>query len=48
MDININGENLNHLSFADDIVLISDSLEKTDTLFVRLMSASYKIGRNID
>lgn len=26
--ININGENLNHLQFADDIVLISDRLEK--------------------
>jgi len=36
----INGENLNHLRFADDIVLISDNLEKTETLHVRLTSAS--------
>jgi len=28
MGINVNGENLNHLCFADDIVLISDSIEK--------------------
>jgi len=44
MDININRENLNNLCFTDDIVLISDNLEKSETLLVRLTSASYKIG----
>jgi len=28
LGVNINGEDLNHLRFADDIVLISDSVDK--------------------
>jgi len=48
MDININGENLNHLCLADDIMLISDNLKKAETLLVRLTSASFKVELKID
>lgn len=48
MGININGENFSHLRFADDIVLISDSLDKAEKLLMRLTSASHKVGLKIN
>lgn len=35
MGIIVNGENLNHLRFADDIVLISDSIDNARTTLER-------------
>lgn len=48
MGININGENLNHLRFADDIVLISDGLDKAQEMLTRLTCASRGVGLKIN
>jgi len=48
MGINVNEENLNHVCFVDNIMFISGNLEKAEILFVKLMSASYKIGLKIN
>ena len=37
--ININGEKLNHLRFADDIVLTSDNLDDVETMLQELAAA---------
>ena len=45
--ININSENL-ELQFADDIVLISHSLDEADSMLPLLISASHKVGLKIN
>ncbi|CAG4942460.1 unnamed protein product [Parnassius apollo] len=42
--ININGEYITHLRFADDIVLMAESLEDLSTMLNDLNSASQRIG----
>lgn len=42
--ININGEFLNHLRFADDIVLMAASIEEIETMLLELNEESQKIG----
>ncbi|RVE40503.1 hypothetical protein evm_014848 [Chilo suppressalis] len=42
--ININGEYLSHLRFADDVVLMAETLEDLNTMLEDLSSASQKVG----
>ncbi|CAG5056668.1 unnamed protein product [Parnassius apollo] len=42
--ININGEYITHLRFADDIVLMAESLKDLSTMLNDLDSASQRIG----
>ncbi|CAK1577928.1 unnamed protein product [Parnassius mnemosyne] len=42
--ININGEYITHLRFADDIVLMAESLEDLSTMLNDLNSVSQRIG----
>jgi hypothetical protein len=44
LGVNITGQNLNHLRFADDIVLIAPSLEETKLMLTDLNSESRKVG----
>ena len=44
MGVNINGERFNHLRFADDIIIISESLEEMETMLRELAEASEKSG----
>lgn len=46
--LNINGENLTHLRFADDIVLISDRLDHAMNMLQQINSASHKVGLKIN
>lgn len=48
LGININGENLTHLRFADDIVLIADRLDYAVTMLQKLNSASHAVGLKIN
>lgn len=48
MGININGEMLSHLRFADDFVMTSDSLDKAVEALSRLASASQQVGLKIN
>lgn len=48
MGININGEMLSHLRFADDFVMISDGLDKAADALSRLASASRQVGLKIN
>ena len=48
MEININGEDLNHLRFADDIVVISDCINKARKMLERLHQISGRIGLKIN
>ena len=48
LGINIDGKDLNHLRFADDIVLISDCLGKAEEMRLKLTSASHKVGLKIN
>lgn len=48
LGINIDGENLNHLRFADDIVLISDRLDKAMRMLESLQTASRRVGLKIN
>ncbi|XP_029658895.1 uncharacterized protein LOC115232884 [Formica exsecta] len=48
LGINVDGENLNHLRFADDIVLITDCLGKAGEMLLKLTSASHKVGLKIN
>jgi len=41
--INVNGEKLTHLRFADDIVLISDQLDEANEVVSELSAASQKV-----
>ena len=47
MGININEEDLNHLRFADDIVIISDCINKARKMLERLHQISGRIGPNL-
>lgn len=42
--ININGKDLNNLRFADDVVLISESVEVIETMLNDLQQQSLKRG----
>ena len=42
--ININGEYLTHLRFADDIVLMAETLEDLNTMLEDLSNASQRVG----
>lgn len=42
--LNINGEKLNHLRFADDLVLFSDCPKKLENMIQRLSDESAKVG----
>lgn len=42
--MNINGRFLNHLRFADDIVLIAPNLEQLEMMLLQLNAESQKIG----
>jgi len=44
----VNGEKLNHLRFADDIVLISDQLDEANEVVSELSAASQKVGLKIN
>lgn len=46
--ININGEKLSHLRFADDLVLVADGFGKAKDMLMELESASRKVGLNIN
>ncbi|KAH1021435.1 hypothetical protein HUJ04_010951 [Dendroctonus ponderosae] len=46
--ININGENLTHLRFADDIVLITHRINHARTMLQQLNAASQNIGLRIN
>lgn len=48
MGININGEKLNHLRFADDIVVITDRVDEAREMLRRLQNASRTVGLNIN
>lgn len=48
LGININGENLNHLRFADDIVLISDCVNKAQEMLQKLNATSEQMGLKIN
>lgn len=48
MGVNINGEKLNHLRFADDIVLIADSIGDATLMLEGLCLASKKVGLKIN
>lgn len=48
LGLNINGENLCHLRFADDIVLITDCINKATKMLGRLNVASQNIGLRIN
>lgn len=48
MGINIDGENLSHLCFADDIVLITDDTAKAQTMLQNLQTAAEKVGLEIN
>jgi hypothetical protein len=42
--VNINGQYLNHLRFADDIVLIAPNLEQIELMLIELNEGSRKVG----
>ena len=46
--ININGERLNHLRFADDIILIAEDGHKLEEMLNDLSTASNKVGLKIN
>lgn len=46
--ININGRQLNHLRFADDLVLISDNAKTLQTMLQQLTEASKMVGLTIN
>lgn len=48
LGINVNGKNLNHLRFADDIVLITNCLGKAEEMLLKLTLASHKVGLKIN
>ena len=48
LGVNINGEDLNHLRFADDVVLISDRIDKATQMLHDLEKASKKAGLKIN
>lgn len=48
MGINIDGEHLNHLRFADDIVLIADSLEDSRRMLQELHTSCHHVGLKIN
>lgn len=48
LGVNINGERLNHLRFADDIVLIADRLDDVISMLRNLNEESRKVGLKIN
>ncbi|XP_030755289.1 uncharacterized protein LOC115881780 [Sitophilus oryzae] len=46
--INIDGERLTHLRFADDIVLVSDNIGDSKQMLEELVQASLKVGLRIN
>ncbi|KAK4876845.1 hypothetical protein RN001_009351 [Aquatica leii] len=46
--ININGELLNHLRFADDLVLITDKIDEANKMLQELKAASKEVGLDIN
>lgn len=46
--VRIDGEQLHHLRFADDIVLIADNLEDAKNMLIDLKNASKKVGLQIN
>ncbi|XP_048522723.1 spectrin beta chain-like [Dendroctonus ponderosae] len=48
MGISVNGENLNHLRFADDAVLISGRIDKARASLGKLHQASGQVGLKIN
>jgi len=46
--INVNGEKLNHLRFANDIVLISDQIDEANEVVSELSAASQNVGLKIN
>jgi len=47
MSININGEKLNHLRFAHDIVVITNRIDKAREMLRRLQNAARTMGPNL-
>lgn len=48
MGININGEKLSHLRFADDIVIIADRIDEAKEMLHRLQRTSETVGLKIN
>lgn len=46
--ININGENLNHLRFADDVVIIGKDINEVTEMLKELVDAAIKVGLKIN
>jgi len=46
--ITINGEKLNHLRFADDIILTAQTVKDNEVMLQRLDNASRKCGRKMN
>ena len=46
--INIDGEHLSHLIFADDIVLVAKSPEELDSMLTDIQIASKPVGLNMN
>lgn len=44
MGLNINGKNLNHLRYADDVVIIASTFEQLQTMLAELARESEKVG----
>ncbi len=44
MGVSINGARFNHLRFADDIIIISESFKEIETMLRELAEASEKSG----
>lgn len=48
MGININGERLNNLCFADDVVLVAENVDDLKTMLLDLVNAAQKYGLHIN
>lgn len=46
--LNINGTNLNHLRFADDIILFSENPDDLETMLQQLSNESAKVGLSMN
>ena len=48
VSLRVNGENINHLRFADDIVLISGDVSELKQMINQLNNESTKLGRKMN
>jgi len=46
--VSINGNNINHLRYADDIVLLADSIEKLQALLDKVVEKSEEYGLSVN